>query len=91
MSKGSPRITVRIPAGLLAEMDAEIARAPDCTRLDIDGHSQFIVNAIREFVRKRRAAAHAASLPGWIPPNRPTGLKDVRSVRRSLTDSFRAS
>ena len=82
MSKGSPRITVRIPAGLLAEMDAEIARAADCTRLDIDGHSQFIVNAIREFVRKRRASRACRRHKVSPPASPPASPRPVPRMRR---------
>jgi metal-responsive CopG/Arc/MetJ family transcriptional regulator len=52
MSQGSPRVTVRVPAALLAEIDRVVAGSVD----RVDGawdRSSWIVYAIRQALAKR--------------------------------------
>lgn len=56
MSKGNPIVKVRIPAELVAEIEAEIKMRNFYTRNEPWDFSGFLRAAIAEFKRKRRAS-----------------------------------
>ena len=62
MSSGeSPRVTIRVPVALLAEMDAEIQRSQDRGIIHIYDRSTFTNAAIRAFIQKRKGSRKTRS------------------------------
>jgi metal-responsive CopG/Arc/MetJ family transcriptional regulator len=65
MSKGSPLLTIRIPAELLQLVDQAIARSVDTRRDGPWNRSSFIVKAIAEKLAKM---ARCAGRTSPVPP-----------------------
>jgi hypothetical protein len=66
MSRGSPVLTVRIPAELLALVDQAVARSVHSRRYGPWTRSSFIVRAIEEMLKKMARSAGKAESP--LPP-----------------------
>jgi len=66
MSRGSPLLTVRIPAELLALVDQTIARSAGTRRDGPWTRSSFIISAIEEKLAKMARSAGRAESP--LPP-----------------------
>jgi hypothetical protein len=63
MSKGSPVLTIRIPAELLTLVDAAVARSVATRRDGPWTRSSFILSAIKEKIDKMARSAGRAESP----------------------------
>ena len=54
MSQGSPRVTIRVPVDLLAEIDAAIERSQSIAHADHADRTAWLLSAVREKLSKQR-------------------------------------
>ncbi len=80
MSLGSPRVTIRISEGLLAEVQTEIARTLQGSATEPEDVTAFIVRAIQERIAHRqRSRSHRR-------PTKAQRDEELAQLRYTITD-----